>query len=60
LEQGRFADLWSADARAPLVLTVSELALFLEGCPVVGQMALSPTALDPSADLKIHHSSFKS
>lgn len=60
LEKGRFADLWSADAKAPLTLTSSELALFLEGCAVVGRMALSPAALDPSVDLKIHPSSFKS
>lgn len=60
LSKGRFADLWSADAGAPLTLTSSELALFLEGCSVVGRMPLSPSALDPSSDLKIHPSSFKS
>lgn len=44
LERGRFADLWS---RAPgpggsLQLTVSELALFLEGSTLLGKMRLSP------------------
>jgi transposase len=41
LEEGRFADLWRADA-SPLRLTVSELQLFLEGSTLVGRVTLSP------------------
>jgi len=41
LEEGRFADLWRADASS-LHLTVSELQLFLEGSTLVGRVMLSP------------------
>ena len=40
LERGRFADLWRDGA--PVKLTSSELALFIEGCALVGRQALSP------------------
>jgi transposase len=50
LEQGRFAPLWTRDATGPAVeLTMSELALFLEGARVVGRMPLSPTTVVPRA-----------
>ncbi len=43
LEKGRFAPLWQRESGAqPLVLTVSELALFLEGSELVGRAPLSP------------------
>ena len=42
LERGRFACLWRRDGSAALRLTMSELALFLEGSTLVGRMALSP------------------
>jgi transposase len=42
LEQGCFACLWRDDRRPELKLTVSELALFLEGSQLVGRVALSP------------------
>jgi transposase len=43
LEQGRFAALWQrAQEGQPVVLTVTELALFLEGSELVGRTALSP------------------
>jgi transposase len=43
LEQGRFASLWQRESGArPLELTVSELALFLEGSELVGRAPLSP------------------
>jgi transposase len=46
LERGRFAPLWeragTGGASGPLPLTVSELALFLEGSQWVGQVPLSP------------------
>ena len=43
LERGRFADVWRG--AAPLRLTSSELALFVEGCTLVGRHALSPTEI---------------
>lgn len=42
LERGCFACLWRRDASATLRLTMSELALFLEGSTLVGKVALSP------------------
>jgi transposase len=43
LEKGRFAPLWQpGNDKQPLVLTVSELALFLEGSELVGRAPLSP------------------
>lgn len=42
LERGRFACLWRAQNTGPLVLTLSELSLFLEGCALVGRTPLSP------------------
>ncbi|ATB27443.1 IS66 family insertion sequence element accessory protein TnpB [Melittangium boletus] len=43
LEKGRFAPLWRRERGArPLELTVSELALFLEGSELVGRTPLSP------------------
>lgn len=44
LEQGRFACLWRS-AGHRVCLTVSELALFLEGSVLVGTMELSPPPL---------------
>ena len=41
LARGRFAPLWRDDANAAQ-LTASELALFIEGCELVGRRALSP------------------
>lgn len=52
LERGRFACLWS-DAAAPVRLTSSELALFIEGCTLVGQRTLSPPPVVPS-QLAVH------
>lgn len=46
LEQGRFASLWRDDGKV-VRLTASELALFVEGCDLVGRRALSPAALVP-------------
>jgi transposase len=45
LERGRFADLWSAADGKPVRLTSSELALFIEGCALVGKKVLSPPAI---------------
>lgn len=45
LEQGCFAKLWRDDD-APVRLTASELALFIEGCALVGRRSLSPDAVE--------------
>jgi transposase len=44
LDKGKFAKLWKADGGA-VSLTMSELALFLEGSELVGSRALSPLAI---------------
>jgi transposase len=51
LEQGRFAALWPRDGHADTTrtLTLSELALFLEGCALLGRTALSPARVVPQA-----------
>jgi transposase len=54
LEQGRFASLWrDGERRGELELSDSELRLFLEGCKLVGRVALSPARLSEK-DLYIH------
>ena len=45
LERGRFAKIWSDDGRT-LQLTSTELALFIEGCTLVGKHALSPIPVE--------------
>ena len=42
LEKGRFASLWSHPATDIIDLTMSELALFLEGSNLLGKVRLSP------------------
>jgi transposase len=42
LEQGRFACLWRQGEGDAVRLTMSELALFLEGSSLVGRVKLSP------------------
>ena len=46
LEQGRFASLFRTDGYG-VRLTASELALFIEGCEMVGRRALSPSIITP-------------
>lgn len=46
LERGRFAKLWSDDGRT-VQLTSTELALFIEGCDLVGRRVLSPGIVKP-------------
>jgi transposase len=47
LERGRFAALWQDDGAVTktLMLSASELALFVEGCTVIGKQSLTPAAL---------------
>ena len=47
LEQGCFAKLWRDDGAVAVKLTTTELALFIEGCDLVGRRALSPAAVVP-------------
>jgi transposase len=47
LEQGRFAPLWEQAEAGALELTLSELALYLEGSRAVGRMQLSPAKILP-------------
>lgn len=44
LERATFAKLWRDDGQV-VRLTASELALFIEGCTLVGKHALSPVEL---------------
>jgi transposase len=47
LERGRFAALWQHDGNitSAIKLSASELALFVEGCTVIGKQTLTPAAL---------------
>lgn len=47
LEEGRFAALWERADGAQIELSATELALFLEGCRLVGKQAISPPEVDP-------------
>lgn len=51
LEEGRFAKLWGERGRAmpatSIELTMSELALFIEGSEMVGRLQLSPRKVVP-------------
>jgi transposase len=48
LERGCFASLFRDDDR-PVQLTSSELALYIEGCELVGRRVLSPSVVKPIA-----------
>jgi transposase len=48
LERGCFASLFRDDGK-PVQLTSSELALYIEGCDLVGRRVLSPDAVKPIA-----------
>ena len=48
LERGCFASLFREDGK-PVQLTSSELALYIEGCELVGRRVLSPDAVKPIA-----------
>lgn len=45
LERGRFACLWRNERGGTVALTISELDLYLEGCALVGRVAMSPPEL---------------
>jgi transposase len=46
LERGRFALLFRDDGKS-VQLTASELAMFIEGCEIVGRRTLSPGIVKP-------------
>jgi transposase len=46
LDKGLFARMWDRGDGSAVELTLSELALFLEGCALVGEKRLSPPVLD--------------
>lgn len=48
LERGRFAAPWRDGECDVVTMTASELALFVEGCQLVGQRPLSPAAVVPA------------
>jgi len=48
LERGCFASLFRDDGK-PVQLTSSELALYIEGCELVGRRVLSPGVIEPIA-----------
>lgn len=47
LERGRFASPWKKEGEV-VRMTASELALFIEGCELVGRRSLSPEVFVPS------------
>lgn len=46
LEKGRFAALWKYTERESVVLTRTELELFLQGSHLIGRFQLAPEPLD--------------
>lgn len=42
LAKGSFSSFWKADGAAPLCMTTSELALFLEGADLAKRLPISP------------------
>ena len=55
LERGRLAPLWreGVGAAEAVELTTSELALYIEGCALVGRQSLSPEKVVPSAPKRL-------
>jgi len=47
LERGRFACLWKDRDQKSVEMTLTELALFLEGCQLVQRVRLSPEKFIP-------------
>jgi len=51
LEDGRFAPLWGREQDGEISLSMSELALYLEGCEEVGKRRMSPPIIDPNRQI---------
>jgi transposase len=58
LDQGRFAALWGGEV-AGVELSMSELALLVEGCTLVGRVPLSPTRVDTERAGRVDVSDFR-
>lgn len=48
LEEGKFAPLWEREQDGEVRLSISEVALYLEGCEEVGRRPMSPAEIDPN------------
>ena len=59
LDAGTFASLWVSDDGKQIELTVNELSLLLEGCSVVGRIALSPPTIDVASASRVAPVSFR-
>ena len=51
LEEGRFAPLWRRERDGEVTLSMSELALYLEGCEEVGRRSISPPEVSPNRQI---------
>ena len=51
LEEGRFAPLWRREQDGEVRLSMSELALYLEGSEEVGRRPISPPLIDPNRQI---------
>ena len=47
LDKGRFAAPWERGSNGAIEMTLSELALFLEGAELLGRRSLSPPRITP-------------
>lgn len=52
LEKGLFVAPWVDAKPGPMTLTLSELALFLEGSTAIGKLPLSPPPFVPTARVR--------
>ena len=48
LEGGKFAPPWDREQDGEVWLSMSEVALYLEGCEEVGKRRMSPSEIDPN------------
>ena len=59
LDVGKFVALWYRYDDAAIEMTMNELSLLLEGCTIVGRIALSPSPIDLSSARRVVYSSFR-
>lgn len=59
IDSGQFASLWAREDEQAIELTMNELALLIEGCAVVGRIALSPSPTDLSSASRVASASFR-
>ncbi len=59
IDSGQFASLWAREDETAIELTMNELALLIEGCAVVGHIALSPPAIDIASASQVASASFR-